>query len=178
YFASGLSGPKLVLWLGSSIGNLDRPGAAEFLRGARAMLNPSDKVLVGIDLRKSPKILERANDDAAGVTAKFNLNLLVRINRELGGAFDLEAFRHRIHYDEVEGRIEMYLESQRDQVVAIAGLRQEFSFRAGERIHTENSYKYSLGEIERLARGASLRLSHRWYDRAHLFSLNLFEGAQ
>ena len=112
------------------------------------------------------------------MTARFNLNLLARINREFGGDFNLDAFCHRIHYDEVEGRIEMYLESQRDQVVAIAALDQEFSFRAGERIHTENSYKYSLGEIERLARAASLRLSHRWFDRAHLFSLNLFEGVQ
>ena len=178
YFVPSSSGPKLMLWLGSSIGNLDRPGAAEFLRGVRAMLNPSDKVLVGIDLRKSPKLLERAYDDAAGVTARFNLNLLARINRELGGDFHLDAFRHRIHYDEVEGRIEMYLESQLDQAVAIAALHQEFSFRAGERIHTENSYKYSLGEIDRLAQAASLRLSHRWFDRAHLFSLNLFEGVQ
>jgi len=178
HFAPSSPGPKLVLWLGSSIGNLDRPGAAEFLRGVRAILNPSDKVLVGIDLRKSPKLLERAYDDAAGVTAKFNLNLLARINREIGGNFDLDAFSHRVHYDEVKGRIEMYLESQRDQVVGIATLHQEFSFRAGERIHTENSYKYSLAEIDRLARAASLRLSHRWFDRAHLFSLNLFEGAQ
>jgi len=178
HFAPSSPGPKLVLWLGSSIGNLDRPGAAEFLRGVQAMLNPSDKVLVGIDLRKTPKLLERAYDDASGVTSRFNLNLLARINRELGGDFNLDAFRHRIHYDEVEGRIEMYLESQREQVVAIAALHHEFSFRAGERIHTENSYKYSLGEIERLARAASLRLLHRWFDRAHLFSLNLFEGIQ
>ncbi len=178
YFAQETVGPKLVLWLGSSIGNLDRTSAAEFLRGVRGMLDPSDRLLVGIDLRKSPKILERAYDDEHGVTAQFNLNLLARINRELGGRFDLSTFRHRIRYDEGEGRVEMYLESQRDQVVPIAVLGEEFAFRAGERIHTENSYKYSLAEIERLARAASLRLAQRWFDRAHLFSLNLFEGVQ
>ncbi len=171
-------GPKLVLWLGSSIGNLNRTSAAEFLRGVRGVLDPSDRLLVGIDLRKSPKILERAYDDEQGVTAQFNLNLLARINRELGGRFDLSTFRHRIRYDEDEGRVEMYLESQRDQVVPIAVLGEEFAFRAGEWIHTENSYKYSLAEIERLARAASLRLAQRWFDRAHLFSLNLFEGVQ
>jgi L-histidine Nalpha-methyltransferase len=178
YFAQETVGPKLVIWLGSSIGNLDRTSAAEFLRGVRGMLESSDRLLVGIDLRKSPKILERAYDDEHRVTAQFNLNLLARINRELGGQFDLSTFRHRIRYDELEGRIEMYLESQCDQRVPIALLGEEFAFRAGERIHTENSYKYSLGEIERLARAAGLRLAHRWFDRAHLFSLNLFEGVQ
>src|SRR5260370_15157191 len=178
YFAQETVGPKLVLWLGSSIGNLDRTRAAAFLRRVRGMLGPSDRLLVGIDLRKSPKILERADDDAQGVTGQFNRTLLGRINRELGGRFDLSTFRHWIRYDEDEGRVGMYLESQCNQVVPIAGLGEEFSFRAGERIHTENSYKYSLSEIERLASAANLLLSQRWFDRAHLFSLNLFEGVQ
>jgi L-histidine N-alpha-methyltransferase len=167
--------PRLVLWLGSSIGNLHRAQAAAFLAGVRRKLAPGDRLLVGIDLRKSAAVLELAYDDALGVTARFNLNLLTRISKELGADFDLSAFRHVARYNQPEGRVEMYLESTRTQVVHIRALNLEIHFRAGERIHTENSYKYSRQEIRGLARGAGLRIVSQWFDAQKRFSLNLFE---
>lgn len=166
------SGPRLVLWLGSSVGNLSRPRAAEFLAGIRAGLGPGDRFLLGVDLRKDRATLERAYDDAAGVTARFNLNLLERVNRELGGRFDLGAFAHRAHYDEALGRVEMHLESLRAQRVPIERLGLVVELAAGERIHTENSYKYSLAEIDGLARAGGFVLDGQWLDRARRFSLN------
>ena len=117
--------------------------------------------------------LEAAYDDACGVTAAFNRNLLVRINRELGGHFDPRTFRHQARYDEEAGRIEMHLVSDRGQRVAIDRLGLEISFQAGEAIHTENSYKYSLAEIEALAAAARLRGEHSWFDSERRFCLNL-----
>jgi L-histidine N-alpha-methyltransferase len=165
-------GPRLVLWLGSSVGNLSRARAAEFLRGGRAGLGPDDRFLLGVDLRKDKATLERAYDDAAGVTARFNLNLLERVNRELGGRFDLGTFAHRALYDEELGRIEMHLESRRAQHVALERLSLVLDFAEGERIHTENSYKYSLAEIDELVRAAGFALDGQWLDRARRFSLN------
>lgn len=165
--------PKLILWLGSSIGNLERREAAEFLHQVRDTMRPEDRLLVGIDLRKDRDILVPAYDDADGVTARFNRNLLARINRELGGCFDLTRFRHRAVYNEGDGRIEMYLVSADAQRVAIEGLGLEVSFAAGEAIHTENSYKYSLAEIEALAAQSDLRLEAQWFDAGGRFSLNL-----
>jgi dimethylhistidine N-methyltransferase len=165
-------GPRLVLWLGSSVGNLSRLRAAEFLAGIRAGLGAGDRFLLGIDLRKDRATLERAYDDAAGVTARFNLNLLERVNRELGGRFDLGAFAHRARYDEGLGRVEMHLESRRAQRVPIERLGLVVEFAAGERIHTENSYKYSLAEIDELVRGGGFALDGQWLDRARRFSLN------
>jgi L-histidine N-alpha-methyltransferase len=171
------SGPELILWLGSSIGNLTRLEAVQFLSDIRTSMSADDRLLVGIDLRKSAQVLESAYDDAAKVTAAFNLNILKRINTELGGQFDLEAFRHQAVYDEIEGRVEMHLVSERDQVVRIEDLELEVSFNAGERIHTENSYKYSLDEIDSLAEQAHLVHENRWFDSQHQFSLNLMRGA-
>lgn len=168
------TGPKLVLWLGSNIGNLERAEAAQFLQRVRDTMSSSDRVLVGIDLRKDRAVLESAYDDAHGVTARFNLNLLARINRELGAQFDLQAFRHRAVYNDDLGRIEMYLVSTRAQQVFVEGLGLSLSFAAGEAIHTENSYKYSLVEIEALARAAGLRLERQWFDAERRFSENLF----
>ena len=165
--------PRLVLWLGSNVGNLHRDEAADFLRRVRDGLAEGDRLLVGIDLRKDRATLERAYDDSRGVTARFNLNLLARINRELGGDFDLAAFRHVARYDEVAGRVEMYLVSTREQMVRIRDLDLVRRFAAGEAIHTENSYKYSPAEIDRLAAAAGLRVEARWYDRARRFSDNL-----
>jgi dimethylhistidine N-methyltransferase len=165
--------PKLVLWLGSNIGNLGRADAHAFLSAARNCLSAQDRLLVGIDLRKDRETLERAYDDSQGVTARFNLNLLARINRELGGRFDLDAFRHRARYDEELGRVEIYLDSRRDQAVRIDALDLTVSFAAGESIHTEYSYKYSPGEISRLAAAAGLRVERQWFDAAGRFSLNL-----
>ncbi len=174
---TGPDRPKLVLWLGSSIGNLDRADAGAFLRRIRGMLSPPDRLLVGIDLRKDRAVLEPAYDDARGVTARFNLNVLARINRELGGRFDLKAFRHRAVYDEEAGRIEMYLVSTRAQSIRIEDLRLTVPFAAGEAIHTENSYKYSAAEIEALASAAQFRIHDQWLDAAGRFSENLLAPA-
>lgn len=166
--------PKLVLWLGSNVGNFERAEAAAFLDRVRHTLRDSDRLLVGIDLRKERAVLEPAYDDPRGVTAQFNLNLLARINRELEGNFDLDAFRHRAVYHEELGRMEMYLDSTRVQEVAIARLGLRVPFTAGEALHTEYSYKYSLEEIETLAAHAGLRLERQWLDAERRFSVNLF----
>jgi L-histidine Nalpha-methyltransferase len=165
---------KLVLWLGSNIGNLERGEAARFLARVRDTLAPGDRLLVGIDLRKDRAALEAAYDDPCGVTAAFNRNLLVRINRELGGRFDVRSFEHRAVYNEGEGRVEMYLVSTRSQRVRVERLGLEVAFAAGESIHTENAYKYSLAEIETLAAAAGLRAERAWLDPDGRFRLNLF----
>jgi L-histidine N-alpha-methyltransferase len=164
---------RLVIWLGSSVGNLHRPEASAFLRHVGAFLGAGDRVLVGIDLRKDRSVLEAAYDDARGVTARFNKNILARINRELGGHFEVETFSHVVRYDEAAGRMEMHLESAVEQRVCIDRLALEVPFRVGETIHTENSYKYSPEEIAALACAAKLRLDRRWLDSAGRFSLNL-----
>jgi dimethylhistidine N-methyltransferase len=169
------AGRKLVAWLGSSIGNLDRSEALAFLRRTRQVLGQGDRVLVGIDLRKQRRMLERAYSDSRQVTARFNLNLLARINRELGGQFDLAAFRHLARYSEEEGKVDMYLESTKSQVVRVAALNREFPFAHRERIHTESSYKYSVEEIDALVRGANLELLEQWFDPDRLFSLSLLQ---
>jgi L-histidine Nalpha-methyltransferase len=168
--------PRLVLWLGSNIGNLDRRAAAEFLGRLHARLDADDRVLCGIDLRKDPGELERAYDDSQGVTARFNLNLLVRINRELGGRFDPSGFRHRAVYDADEGRVAIFLVSERRQTVSIDRLGLEISFAEGEAIHTEDSFKYSVAEIDALAAQAGFRVDARWLDGARRFSVNLLRS--
>jgi L-histidine N-alpha-methyltransferase len=167
-------GPRLVLWLGSNVGNLDRLAAAQFLRVIRGTLTAPDSLLIGIDLRKDRPVLERAYADSRGVTADFNLNLLVRINRELGGHFRLEAFEHRAVYNEEAGRIEMYLVSKQNQRVRVDNLNLEIALAHGEAIHTENSYKYSLAEIESLAAGAGYRIASQWFDSQRRFSVSQF----
>jgi len=162
-------GPKLLLWLGSNVGNFHRDEAAAFLARVRERTGREDRLLMGIDRRKSRSVLEAAYDDAQGVTACFNKNLLARINRELAGDFDLDSFRHRAVYREEEGRIEMYLVSRTAQRVRIEGLGLEVQFADGEAIHTENSYKYSAAEIEALAAAACFSIEARW-DEADVFS--------
>jgi L-histidine N-alpha-methyltransferase len=168
---------KLVLWLGSNIGNLERAEAARFLAQVRGTLAPGDRLLVGIDLRKDRAALEAAYDDSCGVTAAFNRNLLVRINRELGGDFDVRAFAHHAVYNEGEGRVEMYLVCTRPQRVRLERLGLDVAFAAGEAIHTENAYKYSPAEIEALAVAAGLRTERAWLDPDGGFRLNLFAPA-
>ncbi len=170
-------GPTLLVWLGSSIGNLERNAAGAFLDRLRCEMSLEDRLLVGIDLRKDRETLERAYDDRQGVTARFDLNLLTRINRELGADFDLDRFAHRVHYDEVSGSVQSFLESQRRQTVRIGALGLEIAFEAGERIHTEDSVKYSPEEIDALAAQAGLSLERRYLDRAQRFTLNLFAPA-
>ncbi len=169
--------PKLILWLGSNVGNMERREAASFVRAVRDTMSPWDRLLVGIDLRKDAAVLQEAYDDSAGITARFNRNILARINRELGGRFDLETFHHRALYNEPIGRIEMYLVSGRTQRVPIDRLGLKVPFVAGETIHTENSYKYSFAEIEALARAAGLRIESQRLDGERRFSLNLLAPA-
>ena len=137
-------------------------------------MTPADALLIGIDLRKSRAVLESAYDDAAGVTARFTLNLLERMNRELGARFDARFFRHRAVYHEDEGRVEIQLVSRRRQRVAIEALGLELELGRGEGIHAEDSFKYSLAEIDALAGAAGMQVEERWLDRAGRFSLNLF----
>lgn len=177
HFGQDESEPWLVLWLGSSIGNLHRQDAVEFLRELRENLLASDFLLVGIDLRKDVNVLERAYDDSRGVTADFNKNLLARINRELGGSFDQSRFRHRATYLHEIGRVEMHLVSECAQRVRLAELDLDVSFERGESIHTENSYKYSIEEIDELAGLAGFERVARWFDENRWFSLNLFTPA-
>jgi len=164
---------KLILWLGSNVGNFSRAEAALFLRRVRSSMQPKDRFLIGMDLRKDRGVLERAYDDASGVTAAFNLNLLVRVNRELGGHFNLDAFRHRATYSEEEGGVKIYLDSLQDQTVPVDRLGMKVPFKAGESIHTENSYKYSLEEIDVLSRRAGFRIERQWQDEDRYFSVTL-----
>ena len=127
-------------------------------------------MLVGVDLKKDPARLNAAYNDARGITAAFNLNVLARINRELGAEFDVAAFRHDAFYNETEGRIEMHLVSLRDQRVRVG--RAQFAFRGGETIHTENSYKYSVDEFQALARGAGFRPERYWTDGERQFAVH------
>lgn len=166
-------GPELILWLGSSIGNLSRDEASSFLVDLSKQMSSEDRLLVGIDLRKPASVLEPAYADSAGVTAQFNRNVLSRVNAELGGHFDLGAFEHLTRYDEEEGRVEMHLVSEEEQAVEIDALDLEVAFEPGETIHTENSYKYSQTEIETLTASAGLVIDGQWFDSEERFSLNL-----
>ena len=163
----------LALFLGSNISNFDPEEALRFLRAMRSVLNNGDALLLGADLKKDPAILEAAYNDALGVTSAFNLNVLARINRELGGTFDLRAFRHRAFYNEELGRIEIYIESLANQSVRIEKLDLEIEFAEGELIHTENSYKYDMASIQSLASQTGFALSRRWLDSQERFSSNL-----
>ena len=163
----------LALFLGSNISNFDPDEALRFLRAMRSVLQKGDALLLGADLKKDPAILDAAYNDALGVTSAFNLNVLARINRELGGTFDLRAFKHRAFYNQSEGRVEIYIESLADQRVRIEKLDLEIEFAAGELIHTENSYKYDKTGIAQLAVATGFELSHTWLDSQERFSSNL-----
>src|SRR5437763_3238493 len=168
-------GRTVVLFLGSSIGNLDLDAAVAMLALLRKLLAPGDALFLGADLKKAQEILEPAYDDPLGVTACYNLNLLGRINRELGGDFDLSAFAHRALYDEAEGRIEMHLVSRRAQTVRVGG--DAFTFAEGESIHTENSYKYDEATLDALAARAGFRIEKRWTDAKGWFADRLMTTA-
>lgn len=163
----------LALFLGSNISNFDLEEALRFLRAMRSVLQKGDALLLGADLKKDPAVLEAAYNDALGVTSAFNLNVLARINRELGGTFDLRAFRHRAYYNETVGRIEIYIESLANQQVRIEKLNLTVEFAEGELIHTENSYKYDKAGIEKLAAATDFKLSRTWLDSQERFSSNL-----
>jgi len=170
---ASMSGSKLVAWLGSNVGNFDRSEAAGFLRRVRAALAPCDRLLLGVDLRKSREVLEAAYDDAQGVTARFTLNLLRRIDRQLGGRFGSHSFTHRARWREDEGRIEIQLVSRSRQRIPIAALGRDFAFARGEAIHVEDSFKYSPAEIDELLKAAALRCDARWLDAQERYCLVL-----
>ena len=170
---SSPEGRRLAFFPGSSIGNFDPDRAVDFLRMIAGMVGPGGQLLIGVDLKKEKRILEAAYNDAQGITAAFNLNLLIRINRELGADFDLAQWRHRAFYNEAEGRIEMHLVSRVDQLVRLAG--HTFEFAEGETIHTENSYKYSVEEFRNLAARAGFTTDTVWTDDDNLFSLHLLQ---
>jgi dimethylhistidine N-methyltransferase len=176
--ASAPEGPRVAFFPGSSIGNFDPAGAVGFIAAVAELVGPGGFLLIGVDRKKDKAILNAAYDDAAGVTAAFNLNLLVRINRELGADFDLGAWRHKAFYDAALGRIEMHLVSMRAQTLHLAGER--FDFAAGETLHTENSYKYGIAEFQALAARAGFHAEAVWTDAADLFAVHLLrvlEGA-
>jgi L-histidine N-alpha-methyltransferase len=168
-----LPGRTLVIFLGSTLGNLDPEERSTLLRDVRALLDPGEGFLLGVDLKKSEDVLIPAYNDALGVTAAFNLNLLVRINRELGGGFDLGNFRHRAIYNPGEGRVEMHLESRRPQTVPIRALEIEVPFASWETIHTENSYKFDLPQIAALAAATGFAVRQTWTDSAGRFASSL-----
>jgi dimethylhistidine N-methyltransferase len=163
----------LALFLGSNISNFDPEDALRFLHALREGLQEGDALLLGADLKKDKATLEAAYNDALGVTAAFNLNVLARINRELGGNFDLRNFRHLAFYNESAGRVEIYIESLRDQTVSITQLDMEVAFVSGEQIHTENSYKYALSDIATLAEQTGFTRGRTWLDKNEQFSSNL-----
>jgi dimethylhistidine N-methyltransferase len=164
------AGRRVVYFPGSTIGNLTPDEAHAFLRMTRGQVGPHGAMLVGVDLKKDATVLHAAYNDARGVTARFNLNVLGRINRELGADFDLRGFRHYAFYNAALGRIEMHLVSLRRQAASVG--RYRFGFDAGESIHTENSYKYSIAEFQALAARAGFRGAKVWLDRRGMFSLH------
>ena len=163
----------LVLFLGSTIGNFDRDAGERFLAEVRRILYPGDALLLGTDLEKPLPQLVAAYDDATGVTAAFNLNLLARINRELDANFDLAGFRHEARYNSVERRIEMHLRSLRNQTVTLAQAGCTVSFERDETIWTESSHKYREVEIPAMAQRIGFRCDAQWLDSEWLFSENL-----
>jgi len=160
---------QLGFFPGSTIGNFDPSEAVEVLRAIRRTLARGSALIIGVDLKKEARVLVEAYNDSAGVTAAFNLNLLARANRELGADFELAAFRHEALYDPLKGRIEMRLVSVKEQIVGVLGER--FHFGAGESIHTENSYKFSVEQFSRIARAAGWRVRRFWTDVRGWFAL-------
>jgi dimethylhistidine N-methyltransferase len=167
--ASSDGASTVVYFPGSTIGNFDPPEAERLLARFRRAAGPSGTVVLGVDLKKNPATLHAAYNDAEGVTAAFNRNVLARMNRELGANFDVSAFAHYAFYEPVRGRIEMHLVSLRRQEVTVAG--RLFRFAEGESIHTECSYKYDLPTAERLARSAGLHLLDAWLDEERRFAV-------
>jgi dimethylhistidine N-methyltransferase len=166
---------RVAFFPGSTIGNFEPTAAAGFLRRVRRSVEDNGALIIGVDRRKDPALLEQAYNDQAGVTAAFNLNLLTRLNRELGATFDLAQFYHRAVFNDEASRIEMHLESLTDQVVTVAGV--DIPFRAGETIWTESSYKYDLPRLEQLAADAGFRIDQLWSDPDQRFWVGFLAAA-
>ena len=164
---------RVMFFPGSSIGNFHPDNAVEYLAKLATLAGSHGKLLIGVDLKKDVDILQRAYDDSEGVTAQFNLNLLVRMNRELSADFDINTWQHVALYNEAQGRVEMHLRSLCPQVVTMADC--EFYFEENEAIHTENSYKYTVDEFKALAKRAGFNSLNVWLDENKYFSLHLFE---
>lgn len=165
--------PRLGFFPGSTIGNLDPAEASRFFALARGTLGTGARFLVGADLHKDPSVLLPAYDDAAGITAAFNRNMLTRLNREAGAEFDVEAFAHRAVWNDEESRIEMHLVSRKHQVVGVGG--QQIQFARGETIHTENSYKHTPERFTAIAADAGWECRAMWTDPDRLFALYLLQ---
>jgi uncharacterized SAM-dependent methyltransferase len=163
----------LIAFLGSTVGNFTEKEIASFFTMLRRALRPEDRFLLGIDLLKDPAVLEAAYDDSQGITARFNLNILARLNRELNADFDLAGFDHRAVFNPQRGRIEMHLVSRRDQRVRIGLLTLDIAFRQGETIHTENCYKYSRAQMEALFDRHGFGVLRRFSDPQDRFCLFL-----
>ena len=161
--------PKVVLFLGANIGNYTPQEAQRFLRSLAEELNPGDLLLIGFDLKKDPAIILNAYNDSAGITAAFNLNLLRRMNRELGATFDLQQFRHWETYNPLSGETKSYIVSLRDQHVFIRALNRSFHFEAWEAIGVELSLKYSLSEVESLASKSGFEVQQHFFDQKRYF---------
>ena len=172
-FLQNIPGRKIVLYLGSSIGNFDWHAATAMLRKVRDRLNSGDALLLGTDMVKSPEILVPAYNDAQGVTAQFDKNILMRLNREFDADFDLDSFRHVAEWNPLRSRMEIYLESTRAQAVTLRTRGLIVKFAAGERIHTENSYKYTEQMVETMLCVSGFKLEKTWYDRRRWFGLHL-----
>ena len=164
---------RVIFFPGSTIGNFEPEEAMRFLRHSSRILETGDGFLIGVDLKKSVDVLERAYNDAAGVTAAFNLNMLTHLNQMLEGTFDVTRFDHHAFYNEEKGRIEMHLRSQLDQLVQVGDVT--VPFKQGETIHTENSYKYSKEEFETLARQSGFHSVNCWIDDDERFSVHYLE---
>lgn len=169
-------GRKLVLYIGSSIGNFEPFQAGALLRKVRAALNPGDALLLGTDMRKPEDVLLPAYDDRRGVTAAFNKNILTHINRELNANFDLDSFQHRAVWNSNQSRIEMHLESLRTQKVEIGALAMTVQFARGETIHTENSYKFTMPMIEAIANNGGFTVERTWSDSREWFTVHLLRA--
>lgn len=166
---------KFIIFLGSSIGNFDPKDAMGFLHSIARYVRKEDLLLIGIDLEKDKSILDRAYNDKNGITAKFNFNVLARINRELDGEFNISKFEHKSFYNTRKHRIEMHLESKLDQQVRIGAIGKIFYFKKGETIHTENSYKYSLSRFNSLVKKAGLQVIRNFTDPNKQFTLILLK---
>lgn len=167
----------LVMFMGSNIGNYEPADAVVLLRKVAAMLKPGDGLLLGADLKKDRRELLLAYDDPAGVTAAFNKNLLARINRELGGDFDVKTFEHVVEYDEERGGVHSYLAATSEQSVNVGAAGLQLHFEPGDRIHTESAYKYTAQNIAEMAGSAGLNVARSWTDSAGRFSVNLLVRA-
>jgi dimethylhistidine N-methyltransferase len=170
------SGKKVIFFPGSTIGNLVPAEAIQFLKKFSKMMGDDGGLLIGVDLKKEKEIFHLAYDDPKGVTASFNLNLLERLNREVGASFDINSFHHEAFYNEELGRVEMHLKSKIPQLVRVN--QTVFRFKEGETIHTENSYKYSVEDFTELCAKAQLRLEKIWKDSNNLFCVYYFEKAK